>query len=259
MRKNIVFLIIAVLFQQYVSYGQQHTKEYYLGIISYETGKTIKDPKNDKNYLVRGEVRYAINDKVNAFDDLNKAIELNQNNVEALFFRGYLFYLENKYDSAENDLKRVLKLKKKQPQAKAVIGIIEQLRQNYSIAIDYFNKSIKDSVSYTDSYYNLGLCYMSLGKYSMAINNFNQVIKLADEINAYVNKAYCFAKLKDFEMAGKTINIVYSKDSTNSTILSYMASIEIEKKEYKTACQFFDSSLKYGNKDAIDSLKKYCK
>ena len=102
--------------------------------------------------------------------------------------------------------------------------------------------------------------------YLSAINDFDKVIKIYDALknydlegNAYLNKAYCYAKLRRKDSAETIINYLYKIDSTNAATLEYKGLISIESNELKTGCYYLYEAKERGSQDAADSLKKYCK
>jgi tetratricopeptide (TPR) repeat protein len=78
-----------------------------------------------------------------AINYLDKAIEKNPHDIEALNNRGYDFLELKKYDLAKADFQKMLELDKNCPGAYYALGFLNYQLENYEKAILYFDSTIK--------------------------------------------------------------------------------------------------------------------
>ena len=84
------------------------------------------------------------------------------------------------------------------------------------------------------------------------------VIKINDNVNARINIAYNYAKLKQFNNAENEINSVLQKDTTNNIVYRYKGLIAVEENDMQKACVFFKKAKNLGAKNVDGNIKKYC-
>jgi tetratricopeptide (TPR) repeat protein len=124
-----------------------------------------------------------------ALNKLNKAIELNENNAMAFYYRGLVFDAQNELSKANKD----------------------------------FNQAIKIMPDYR-FYYANGLAYYKNKNYTAAISNINESVKL-DSTMEIKGKNYlrgmCFYKLKEFNPALVDFESYSNTEEAKSDTLFY--------------------------------------
>jgi tetratricopeptide (TPR) repeat protein len=244
----------------------KYTKDQQIDVINECNDRLLKDSTNSELYLARAEAEYVIGDTIHSLVDFSKGIKFNAHNAQAFYDRGVIFFQLNKLSNAEKDFKTAINLNKRFPQAYCYLGIVYQYNGLMDKAINCFSQAIKDSNNYADAYNDRALCYKNQINYLTAINDFDKAIKIYDTLkvydlegNAYLNKAYCYAKLRRKDSAETIINYLYKIDSTNAATLEYKGLISIESNNLKVGCYYLNEAKLRGSQDAADSLKKYCK
>jgi len=114
----------------------------------------------------------------------NKALDLNENDAESLFYKGLVFYAQ----------------------------------KDYSKAVKYFDLAIKNKHDYRYYFYD-GLANDKDKNYDNAINNFNHAIE-ADTSNLIKNKFYmrgmCYFRNKAFTLALTDLDIYNMSESSKT-------------------------------------------
>ena len=101
-----------------------------------------------------------------AIDDLNIAIKLDENNIQAYADRGYAYYL----------------------------------LRNYKKAISDYNFTLEKDPNNADTYFNRGVLFNSLNKFNKAINDFTNSLKLKpNNAMAYFNRGISYINIKEKE------------------------------------------------------------
>ena len=252
-------LIILLFLMNAISYAQKKkiSKDDYEMMINYCTEKIKEAPNNYFYYEGRADAKSGLGKYKEAIDDYSLAIKRNKSYSMLYYDRGVAWFEINNLDSAKMDFIRAIKIKKS-PQAYHYIGLIYDIQKNYGDAIINYGKAIKDSVTYADAYYNRGLCLSDINDYKSAISDFKMVIKINDNVNARINIAYNYAKLKQFNNAENEINSVLQKDTTNNIVYRYKGLIAVEENDMQKACVFFKKAKNLGAKNVDGNIKKYC-
>ena len=150
----------------------------------------------------------AQNDYTNAFDNYNKAVELDPNNGNAYNGRGECFKAlgnmekaradfsqskkiasatekiraarklceEENFDAAAPLASESLALNDKNAWAWATVGNIYNGKREYDKSIFYYQKAIELNPNIGEAYNGLGIAYKELGKYDKAIQNFSKAV-----------------------------------------------------------------------------------
>ena len=239
------------------SYGQKISQQDYRIIIDYCSEKIKEAPDYYYYYEGRADAKLALGKYIEAVDDYTMAIKRNKLCSTAFYDRGIAWFQINNMDSAKLDFIRAIKLKKN-PEAYHYLGLIDETKKEYSQAIANYGKAIKDSITYADAYYNRGLCLSYIKDYQNAIENFKNVVKVKENINARINIAYNYSKLKKFDDAEREINLLLQKDTISNTIYRYKGLIAFEKNDTMKACEFFTKAKKLGAKNVDEDIKKCC-
>lgn len=133
-----------------------------------------------------------------AIDDLDKAINEDEMNIEYLFNRAQCYFDLQRYESAVRDLTKALEAESNEPKLYYLRGLAQYELKNYRGSIQDLKRSlrIRNNASYShDCYYHIGIAYCNIGKYTKSIPAFTQAIECSghQEIPVYYHeraKAY---------------------------------------------------------------------
>jgi tetratricopeptide (TPR) repeat protein len=133
------------------------------------TSKKIdSDPKNPTLYFQRGFQHYQKKEYDEALTDYNRAIKLDDNYADALYYRAIVFDMQNKAKEAITDYTKVIKINSK----------------------------------YEGAYNNRGIQYGKAGKLELALNDFIAVEKInPKDMNAIFNIGFTYHLLKQDDKA----------------------------------------------------------
>lgn len=126
------------------------------------------DDESVPAYLNRALVRQATGDLAGAFDDYDTVLEIDPENADAYASRGYLRLEQGELDAAVSDFREATELRPYDP----------------------------------TSYYNLGNAYAEQGEWEDAIEQYDKAIELdPEDPQAYSNRGSAKIQLKDFHGA----------------------------------------------------------
>lgn len=193
----------------------------HLNLVTYEalekninlyTTNITNNPNNAINYIKRGQLYFDLHEFQQAIDDMNNALQLDDNQDEAYFWRGMALardgqidagisdlsiYLERNPTSslgytkrgvryiwkgdlkqAELDLRRAIQLDNNNAEAHDDIGVIHAQRGDIKTAIKHFTTTLKIDPSYQKAWHNLATAEFINTNYEQALNHVNQSITL---------------------------------------------------------------------------------
>ena len=156
------------------------------------------DGKNPEAYLTRAKALLRYGGDANhhcgeqAVKDLDEAIKLKDNYVEAYRYRAEAYLVINKNKSAAKDAEKALELDPKYGQAHSMVGLAYAKSDKKDKAIEYLNKAVETSPDDPEVYYLRGLYYSKYaGDYEKAIEAYSQAIELdPNYADAYVQRGF---------------------------------------------------------------------
>ena len=144
------------------------------------TEQINENPNETENYRARGLAYLQLKNYTKAMEDLNKAIQLDSENIPAYNLRGACYAFLGDYAQARNDFTESIQITtqylKRHPnddEAYASRGGCYALLGDYEQAIVDLNKSLQIYPS-EYVYYYLGLCYKALGDTAKANANLKK-------------------------------------------------------------------------------------
>jgi len=142
---------------------------------------TVKlDEANYKAHLYLAE-KYANSDQsMKAIDAFAKAIKYDQNNVEALKDFAFLTlrYNEEKWRDAKAALERALQLSEDDPEALMNYGYTLYLNRDFAGAIENYLHALNFDPDSAQIHYNLALAYDANGQKTLALEEWRKVVDL---------------------------------------------------------------------------------
>jgi len=238
------------------------------------------DPKNPEIYLIKGDAYMENNDGTNAITNYKKAEELDPKSPKAKLRIGQLRFRTKSYQDAQTYYKDALlidstyapaylelgvtfakagqnevakKYYKKYLElsnnvsAKVKYGLVLYDLKDYSEAIEQFNEVMAIDSSRNDLNRALAYCYFEDKKYDKAlyyITKFFKNTKPEKTINLdYVYYARILAKSKMDSLAVTQFKIAYERDSTNTDMLSEMATSLAKMKKYNDAADALNKKI----------------
>lgn len=185
---------------------------------------TPEFPQNYQARILRALIYQQMGDAEKQLIDLDKAIELQNSNVELIRWRGGLLLEKGEFELAKNDL--------------------------------LLARSNQDDPELET---NLGLAYYSLEKPDSALISLNKSI----ELDATYEPAYLYAgsfclELEKYELGLKYLNLALLINPENVNALFYKGVALVELKRTDEGCSCLSKAFQAGQDDAADYLKQHC-
>lgn len=167
-------------------------------------------PGFDGGYLGRAKMRLEKKDTIGATEDINKALELNKNSVNAYLMRADIAINKNKdYQQALNDMDEAIKL---QPRVAGYFinrAFIRYRLDDYYGAMSDYDYALQLDPTNFVAVYNRALLRMEVHDYNKAIEDLSQVLAMRPmEYRALFNRAMLYREIGDLRNALTDINRV---------------------------------------------------
>jgi tetratricopeptide (TPR) repeat protein len=142
-----------------------------------------------KEHLLEGYRLYRKKRYARALDELDKAIQMNETNPEAYFWRGRTLISQGRFESAAEDFQKVLKLKPDYAEAYDNLGWLYDRLGETDRAIDALSKSIELKSDNGWTYYQRGRVRFKKGDREGALRDAEKACSLGFEegCKAYEN------------------------------------------------------------------------
>ena len=175
-------------------------------------GDTIlKSPHKARPYSYLGSAYLDQGKIAQAIAEYTKAIEIDNNDVQAHNNRGNAYAKLGQFPQALADLDAVIAIAPSLPDPYFNRGLIYDKEAKLSQAILDYNKAIELNPDYVEAYANRGSTYAQEGKFTEALSDFNKVIeKDPDNAQAYYNIGLIYGEQSEYGQAiaeyGKAID-----------------------------------------------------
>ncbi len=170
-------------------------------------------PESSYAYARKADV-YFDTDRAMSFQCLNKAIELDSENVYALNMRAN-HYLDMETSirlnrrKAEADCMRTIEVNPEYEEAYNKLSVIaDNLYDDYDKAIEYLDKAIELDKKNKTYYSNRGNAKLIKQRYEEALKDFEEMVKLDNRnFRAYFHIGECYQDLKEYKKAQEALLI----------------------------------------------------
>jgi tetratricopeptide (TPR) repeat protein len=210
----------------------------------------LSDPSKKPSILIIRALAYARLGKVD-LEDVNLAIKLNPNYVEAYVFRGKLHLLGSKGYADKQ-------------------GKIHKDDVDISSAISDFTEAIKLNPQFTEAYIARAKAKIEEAYNKTSSNSFNDIdgamldfdkaLEISpNNVNAFIGRADLKIRLKDYKNAIIDCDnaIKLDQDSGEAYCIRGLAQVKLYRK--KLGCEDFLKSLELGYNGAQEYINAYCK
>jgi tetratricopeptide (TPR) repeat protein len=155
------------------------------------------DPDYAGSYIGIGEVYYhGFKDYEKALEHFDKAVKLNSELTNALYFRGMANKDLKNIESAKADMQKVVEMPVSDNAYDYLFrGSAYHELKDYKNAVDDFKKSMEINPKYFGVYYSLAESYKELNEYGKAAENYKTYLKITG--NKFGNEAEIKEKLTE--------------------------------------------------------------
>ena len=226
--------------------------------------------KISRGYSNLGYLYMEIGENDNAVSNLNKSIEIAQNNklsereIISKVYLAQAWGSNKQYQKAINLQKEILALRIKNKDTISIAVILNNLSNNYTRAgiLDsslkymkqglYYDKILKKERDITNDLMNLSEIYYGLGRYQESLTSIKDALKYVEKNNmgddyktsVYAKLSKTHAQLKNFEKAKYYIKLSINKLPKDNNKKRY-ADIYVQGSETYKAIGEIDSAYKY--------------
>ncbi len=113
-----------------------------------------------------------------ALKEINQAIQLNPNYIDAYYHQGIIYKHLRLLDAAIASYRKTIELDPNHLYARINSAVIFIGEKNYFSALNILQETLKINTSSPGIYYNLGLTYFGLKEFNLAIDNLDNAINL---------------------------------------------------------------------------------
>ncbi len=132
------------------------------------------DPENIKALFCRANAYVSLRKRKRAIDDYTKIISIDPRNSSAFHHRGKAYRQKKMYDKAVSDYSREIALDPENPAAYNSRGFCLCIQKDHKKAVDDFTKALELDSGFAIAHYNRGVCLRLMGLYDKAIKDFEK-------------------------------------------------------------------------------------
>lgn len=172
-------------------------------------------------YLNRGHYWYKNNRSGKAIEDLNTAIEINPDYLQAHMNRGLIYLERNNTGNALHDYNRCL-----------------DLMRPYDTSGNILNPSVSGVLG------NRGMIYSRMGQYDKALVDFDLAIKLnPSNPNNYLNRAFTYMQLREYDKSIRDFTLCNQFNPANPDIINNRGVCYLRSGNLKSALDDFNKAI----------------
>ena len=171
--------------------------------------------------------------------------------LEGSSLAGRVFALLDETGKARRFLEKATELNPQDVVAHALLSSVYTKERNYQAAISSFNKVIELDETRDSAYYGLGIAYLTTKRYQEAISSLEKAVELnRDNKEAYYHIGIAYEELKNFAKAAEAYD-KYVVSSPENPWMGYLrlGLSQMELEEYEKAIETFHKALEMEPQD----------
>ena len=225
--------------------AQEKTKNFQIGmdfLINQNYDKAIAsfkkhielNPDDINGYIKIAEAYYESNQQNEAFKYINKALEINPSNQNAIALKNNI-QVKRLEIQIKEDYKKIEYL---------AIGTQYFKQRNFQKAIENLEKHIKLNPDDIHGYMTIAVSFQELKNFEEAFKNFNLALNIDPNfIPAYIEKGLTYYEIDKYDEAIKTFNKVLELEPKNPVAIEFIEKIKNQQKESSKESSDSDQSL----------------
>ena len=236
--------------QAYVSKGL-----FYFIIENYDLSKkcfenAIKMDSSLRTYLQISFVLYVNNENKEAITWLDKALEIDGEDVEVLCNKGITLTDLGRYKEAISVFDKALEIDEEDVDVISNKGRSLAIMEEYVEAIVWFDKALEIDEEDVDTLYYKGITLTDLGRYKEAISVFDKALEIDEEdVDVISNKGRSLAIMEEYVEAIVWFDKALEIDEEDVDTLYYKGITLTDLGRYKEAISVFDKALEIDEED----------
>jgi tetratricopeptide (TPR) repeat protein len=194
------------------------------------------DPSNPKSALLIGILEAEAGDLDGGARTLTKAINDNEDNFMAYFYRAKIYLEMEKMDKAKSDLAKCQALRPSFVEAGTALGLLHERLSEIDEAIKAYSQ-IRGNGRFRK---RLAQLYLQKNQFDKALSELLEYEQLEpDDYTTRVKIGLLFFELKRFDEAKERFNAILKEQSEADNVRFYLAAVYEETKEYDKALKNF--------------------
>ena len=182
-----------------------------------------------------------------ALADYTSALNLKENNYEALISRAGIYRMAGDFNLVIKDCDKAISINRNKAGAYINRGIAKSLLKNNDEAMKDFDMAIQLEPENSSAYTNRGFLFGKMEKVDEAINDYSKGIALNPEYAfAYFNRGLAYFKKENYEAAILDFNSTISLNNSKVETYFYRSQVYEAKKDYANALQDALTAQHYG-------------
>ncbi len=218
-----------------------------------------EDNENAEAHYYRGCALAAMNRNSTAITDFDRAIEIKPDYALAYNERGRQHFMNKEYENAKTDLTRAVTFDQTLAVGYNNLGKVLEQMDDFEAATEYYTTALRINRDFAEAYHNRGKINYKAGKYEEAIADLQRTIELDPE-----NAAAC----NDLGMAK------YMSSDLNGSVASFSEAINLSSdyatawlnrgivremlRDTKGACKDWIKASDLGNREAMNYINNQC-
>ena len=213
------------------------------------------DTKDDDVYYRKAVSENELEQYADALVSIEKALDLDPNNVKFINERGYTYLLLKNTDEALKNYNKAVSLDPKSLSGlNGIADVYRKLKKETAEAINLYAKTLAVNSKNIKANYWTGWCYNELDKPTEAIPYLKKVIEVDDKyVSAYTELGYCEYSLKNYDDALTYFKKAFTIEKTELNIY-YTGLCFVGKKDKASATKMMND-LKAQDSEYADKLK----
>lgn len=177
-----------------------------------------------------------------------------------VFYGAYCFYLVSTFKTPMQFYDYVLEKNPNSALAYNQRGLLKADAKDFQGAISDYTAAIAIKSDYSEPYNNRGLTREKLNDLEGALNDYNKAISFnPTNPNAFYNRGTLYGKHGDFKNALNDFNRAILISPGYSGAYNNRANVQHALGDVKGACEDWHKAVELGEKDAQNSINRFCK
>ncbi|MCG3167628.1 MAG: hypothetical protein POELPBGB_03422 [Bacteroidia bacterium] len=203
-----------------------------------------------QTYYYRAVALAATGKKLDAINDLDKAVKFDINFTEAYVLRGKTTNDIGDYKRASDNLKVAANLFPNNFDIWLHLGIANQNLDNDAKAIEYFNSAIKIKADNVQAYIERSKSYLKTEKYNEALTDANKAVSMdSKNSDAYLCRGVIYRYMEEYEFAIRDYTSAITYNPNNSVAFYNRGIAHSKIDEHQKAIQDYSKAIELSPED----------
>ncbi|MDH5181660.1 MAG: tetratricopeptide repeat protein [Gammaproteobacteria bacterium] len=135
------------------------------------------------------------------------AVPAEKETAQGYFDRGLQYYYEGKYEPAVNELEQALRIEPNHIEANYMLGYLLHKQKKYAAALERFNKIIQLKPNRKDIYVSRAITYSAMRRFDESLQDFAlELSKNPKNHRIYLNRGNVYTMKRQFDLAMEDYN-----------------------------------------------------